>query len=286
MFTIPSEASDLGIVTVRLPGRNGHVKWIYLLGLASIASAAPLSYECRFSQQPPVIDGDLAEAAWKDIPWTSDFSDIRGKGFDAPRFRTRAKILWTAEGLYIAAELSEPHVWATLTEKNAVIFHDNDFEIFLDPDGDTLNYHEFEINALGTIWELTLDKPYSKGGKPALGTNLPGLKSAVKIHGTINNPADADTGWSAEVFMPWKDLVRYQGKLTSPPQPGDTWRINFSRVQWQHELENGRYLRIPRKDTKIPNGEHPEDNWVWSPQGVINMHLPEHWGRLVFVKLP
>ena len=28
----------------------------------------------------------------------------------------------------------------------------------------------------------------------------------------------------------------------------------------------------------------PEDNWVWSPQGAINMHLPERWGRLRFHK--
>ena len=26
----------------------------------------------------------------------------------------------------------------------------------------------------------------------------------------------------------------------------------------------------------------PEHNWVWSPQGVINMHYPERWGYLQF----
>ncbi len=260
------------------------MKWICLFALAGIAAAEPLTYGCRFSQQAPVIDGDLSEAVWKDIPWTGDFLDIRGSEFEAPRFRTRVKMLWTAEGLHIGVELAEPHVWGTLTEKNSIIFNDNDFEIFLDPDGDTLNYHEFEINALGTIWELTLDKPYAKGGTAVHGTNLPGLKSAVKIQGTLNNPADTDSGWSVEIFMPWKDLVIYQGKLTSPPRPGDIWRINFSRVEWRHEVENGGYLRIPRHGSKIPDDEHPEDNWVWSPQGVINMHVPEQWGRLRFEK--
>ena len=262
------------------------MKWICLLAVSCIASAEPLSYECRFSGQSPVIDGDLGEAAWKNIPWTDDFVDILGKEFAAPRFRTRAKMLWTTDGLHVAAELAEPHVWGTLTEKNAIIFHDNDFEIFLDPDGDTLNYYEFEINSLGTIWELTLDKPYAKGGNAVHGTNLSGLKSAVKIQGTLNNPADTDSGWSVEIFLPWKDLARYQGTLTSPPRPGDTWRINFSRVEWKHDLEGGKYLRIPRHGSKIPEGEHPEDNWVWSPQGVINMHVPEQWGRLMFVKPP
>ena len=25
-----------------------------------------------------------------------------------------------------------------------------------------------------------------------------------------------------------------------------------------------------------------EDNWVWSPQGVIDLHRPEHWGVVQF----
>jgi hypothetical protein len=25
-----------------------------------------------------------------------------------------------------------------------------------------------------------------------------------------------------------------------------------------------------------------EDNWVWSPQGLINMHVPERWGWVEF----
>ena len=32
------------------------------------------------------------------------------------------------------------------------------------------------------------------------------------------------------------------------------------------------------KDPAYPN----EDNWVWSQQGEINMHLPERWGFLQF----
>jgi len=31
---------------------------------------------------------------------------------------------------------------------------------------------------------------------------------------------------------------------------------------------------------KVPN--IPEDNWVWSPQWVVNMHVPEKWGIIQF----
>ena len=106
----------------------------------------------------------------------------------------------------------------------------------------------------------------------------------MKVNGTLNNPADHDTGWSVEVFLPWKDLAKHSGKLSSPPKPDDTWRINFSRVEWIHQVKDGKYVRVPAHGAKIPDGDHPEDNWVWSPQGEIAMHIPEKWGKLKFVK--
>ena len=49
------------------------------------------------------------------------------------RFETKMKMLWDDEALYVGAWLEEPQVVATLTEKNSVIFHDNDFEVFINP---------------------------------------------------------------------------------------------------------------------------------------------------------
>jgi len=42
----------------------------------------------------------------------------------------------------------------------SIIFHDNDFEVFLDPDGDNWMYYEIEVNAAGQVWDLMLVKPY------------------------------------------------------------------------------------------------------------------------------
>ena len=75
----------------------------------------------------------------------------------------------------------------------------------------------------------------------------------------------------------------------TPPQAGDLWRVNFSRVQWKHEVVDGNYVRIPPHGTPLAESlnpeeqEHPEDNWVWSPQGAVNMHLPTMWGEVLFV---
>ena len=173
---------------------------------------------------------------------------------------------------YIAAALEEPHVWATLTEHDSVIFQDPDFEVFLDPDGDNHNYYEIEINALGTVWDLRLVKPYRDGG-PALNEwHVPGLRKAVHVGGTLNDPSDTDGGWTVELALPWADLAEYAGRPV-PPEDGDQWRVNFSRVEWDVTVENGAYHKVP--DT-------PEHNWIWSPQGMVDMHRPERWGYVQF----
>src|ERR1700724_369021 len=114
------------------------------------------SYLCNKAQSSIPIDGNLEKSAWLAAPWTDEFVDIEGDIKPKPRFRTRAKMLWDDHYFYVAVEMEEPHVWGTLTEHDSVIFQDNDFEVFLDPDGDSHLYGELELNALNTIWDLLL----------------------------------------------------------------------------------------------------------------------------------
>lgn len=234
--------------------------------------APPQGYVCYRAEHPIRIDGRLDDPAWHEAPWTDDFVDIEGDRQPRPRFRTRARMLWDDRYFYVAAELSEPHVWGTLTEHDSVIFQDNDFEVFIDPNGDNHEYYEFEINALNTGWDLLLPRPYKDGGRAVNGWEIPGLLTAVSIDGSLNDPQDEDRGWSVELAFPWSALGEL-AYLPTPPRDNDQWRVNFSRVEWRHEIVDGMYRKIP--DTR-------EDNWVWSPQGVINMHRPETWGYVQF----
>ncbi len=244
--------------------------------LNKMAPIMPENYVCRHADSPLVIDGKLDESAWAQAAWTSDFVDIQGADKAKPRFRTRAKMLWDDNYLYIAAELAEPHVRATLTNHDSVIFQDPDFEVFMDPKGNTQPYYEFEMNALNTTWDLLLDKPYMDGGQPHNEWEIPGTKTAVQIRGTLNNPADTDQGWSVEIAFPWQALAEH-ARHAGPPTEGEQWRINFSRVEWQIVVTNGAEQKIPST---------PEDNWVWSPQGVVDMHRPEMWGQVQFTRQP
>lgn len=238
----------------------------------------PRQYVCYRTPNAIVVDGDLSDSGWRTAPWTELFSDIEGALKPAPRFETRAKMLWDTNYFYVCAELKEPDVWGTLTERDAVIYHDNDFEVFIDPDMDTHEYYELEINALNTVWDLLLLKPYRDGGPAVNAWDIQGLKTAVAMQGTLNQPGDTDSGWTVEIAIPWKVLAECAHR-PSPPKDGDQWKVNFSRVEWKTVVRDGAYV----KETDPSTGKSlPEDNWVWSPQGLIAMHYPEMWGIVQF----
>lgn len=224
-----------------------------------------------------LIDGQADENSWKKAEWTDLFEDIEGQDKEFPTWSTRVKMLWDDENLYIFAELEEPHIWAYYTEYDQIVYHENDFEVFIDPDRNTHEYFEFEINAQNTLFDLFMTKPYRNGGIPMISWNAESFRSAVHLNGTLNQPDDTDKSWTIEMAIPFHDLRL--GVHTRKPENGTYWSINFSRVQWQTDVVDGKYIR---KKDESTGRILPEYNWVWSPQGVINMHFPERWGILQF----
>jgi hypothetical protein len=254
-----------------------------LLLLAGFSSAQPFTpytppknYICYRTTEPLQIDGKLRELDWMAAPWTDYFTDIADG--PEPWYKSRVKMLWDDHYLYIAAEMQEPHLWATLTEHDAIIYRDNDFEVFIDPDGDTHDYMEIEVNAFNAILDLMLGAPYRDGGPMLMDWTAIGMKHALFLDGTLNNPADFDSGWYVEMAIPISLLC--QGDSVEAPKDGSIWRINFSRVQYDLADKDGKYIKL--QGTTAGGDKLEEHNWVWSKQGLINMHYPEMWGFLQF----
>ena len=229
------------------------------------------------------IDGRGDEESWKRIEWSEPFVDIRGYDYQpAPWYETRIKMMWDEDYFYILAWLEEPHLWATYDQHDMVIFHENDFEVFIDPDGDNHNYLELEINALGTTWDLMLTKPYRDNGHAIDSWEIPGLKSGIFLDGTLNDPSDIDKGWGVELAIPWEVIIEVDSRS---PIPIASWveelHVNFSRVQWQLDIDSRNSTYMKKWDLNLGH-PLPENNWVWSPQGLIAMHYPERWGRVRF----
>lgn len=231
----------------------------------------PLYYGCVYTKSPIKIDGDLSDAAWNSAAWTSDFVQLFKDDHRPPPSRTRMKMMWDDTYFYFGAEMQEKHVRANFTRHDTVICLENDFEIFIDPDGDNHEYLEFEMNAFETVWDLILTKAYRDGGEPLSSYDIDGLRTGVKVYGTLNNSSDTDSAWTCEVAIPWKAFATYAHR-TLPPKPLEQWRVNFLRVQYEPGMENGRY----KKDAL------PPDNLAWSPHRTTNMHDPETFGIVQF----
>lgn len=235
------------------------------------------------------IDGRMDEESWEKAPWTNYFADIEGPLQPIPRFKTRAKMLWDNYYFYFAVYLEEPHVWGTLLFRDQIVCVENDIEVFIDPDGDNHEYYELEMSPLNVAWDLFLKRAYRDGVKADHAWNIDGLVTAVHVDGTVNDPRDTDRSWSIEIAIPWDALAEYANR-PSPPSHGDQWRVNFSRVQWPHEIITSEHTTpdISNNAYKKTRREGPIacDNWSWSDQGVCNMHCPEMYGYVQFSTAP
>jgi len=251
---------------------------------------APRQYVARrlaADSSPLTIDGDLEKQEWSEVEWSEPFGDIRGvadalkEAQPTDKQQTRMKMRWDDTYLYVAAHLaSDFPVLASFTKHNEPIFtEDSDFEVFIDPAGTTHAYKELEINALNTVWNLMLNRPYGDDGSEHSARvakegerkyyEVTGLKSAVRVvRGALN--AEGGAEWTVELAMRHEDTLAGQPDFAAPPAVGGLWRINFSRVEKKGDV-----------------------NWVWSPQvvwdanhskhaGIVGMHLPDAWGWVQF----
>lgn len=240
------------------------------------------------------------EVAWQIAPKSPRFVDVIS---GAPGiYETHAALLWDDHYLYIGFWCEEPYVQAHLTERDSIVFSENDVEVFIDG-GDT--YYEFEINARNTIYEVFYiwKDAYVKGGKYDIpefdlfeqnalvfGGNhdrslnhfwhgshprgnrwvftnwdLPGLKTAVAINGRINNAVQPDKGWTVELAFPWTGMGWLANGRPLPPQDGDTWRLFL-----------GRYEKFNMNGNDIYTG------WAWNRIGSADNHFPERFTRIQF----
>jgi hypothetical protein len=256
-------------------------------------------YDCHKIKKSFTIDGNLDKYPWLNANKSAPFVDMVS---GTPGFlETRCAALWDEMNLYIAFDIQEPNIQAHMTERDSRIYLENDVEVFI---GGEECYYEFQINALGTIYEVFYiwQEAYKKGSRfdvpefdlltrnvdviagfqdgsryekhpkgkrwAFMDWDFPGLQSAVKLNGTLNNPATIDKGWTVELAFPWQGMKSLLGRDDCEPQAGDTLRIDFSRFE------------------KLSfNGHTPEvhPGWALNPHGIYDSHIPECFSVLHLV---
>lgn len=257
-------------------------------------------YTCYRTRSPIHMDGNPDEPAWQKAPRSPRFIDVID---GAPGlYDTRSALLWDDEYLYIAFWCEEPFPRAELTERDSLIWFENDIEVFIDG-GDT--YYEFEINALNTVYEVFYiwKDAYQKGGRfdvprfdvlahnaLTFGGNhdrtgeffwkgshprgnrwafrdwdFPGLRTAVHIDGVLNDDTVVSRGWTLELSFPWHGMQWLANGQATPPLDGGIWRLFLGRYE---------KLRV--------NGQPVHAGWSWDKIGTNDNHFPERFTPICF----
>jgi len=187
----------------------------------SVRAGKPISVEIPYAKSPPVVDGKFAdEPAWSGAARLGAFGHtITG---DNVRGQTEVRLLWDDARLYVAMSAADEHLQSKFEKHDDELWHEDVFEVFLDPRGDKRHYYEIQVSPAGIVFDSHL-RAYRKNRNEWSSETV----AAVARDGTLGDASDDDRGWSAELAIPFAQMTEGGGV---PPAPGDEWRANFFRV--------------------------------------------------------
>jgi hypothetical protein len=248
----------------------------------------------------------LDDDVWAHAQWSGRFVDLVD---GAPAvYDTRVACLWDERALYVGFRVEEPFLRATMTERDSLVWYDDDVELFI---AGADAYWESEINQFGTLyevlhvwadatgpggsWDVPAFDPRTRDARGFVGNgdpdrwdwdglhprghrwsfldwDLPGLRAAVALEGTVNDDADVDRGWTVEIEVPWGGLASVvagpNGAATWAPRAGDVLRCCFARFK-TFRL-NGRVIS-------------PATGWTLGRHGRYDIHVPEAFPEVTLV---
>jgi len=210
-------------------------------------------YKISYANQRIEIDGFIKERAWLSAPFTEIF--LINSDCSEPKQQTRAKMLWDEGNLYILFLINDSDISVTMNKHDDPLWKHDAVEVFIDPEGDGLNYMELQINPFGTVTDLILDKAYKTGGRGDYSWDVDSLKTGIKI-----TSSDNKRGWICELAVPFHSIkLKYY-----PPKQGDVWKVNLCRV-----------------DKKKSDVNFTEIS-AWNGTCTDSFHVPEKFGTVIF----
>ena len=214
-------------------------------------------YNCYKTDAKIKIDGKANEPAWQH----ADKGTFVAMDGSRPGMQTEFMWLWDDQNLYGFFHINDNNLWATMTKRDQHLWLENVVEFFIDPDGCSKTYAEFEFNPLNTVLDLYILNKYNarKDIRQWWDWDCEGMKSAVTVKGTINDSTDKDEYWDLEVSLPFSQFYTAPNQ---PPVSGDEWKVDFCRGE---------------------GNEKPavNESSAWSPPAF---HNPLSYGTMIFVE--
>jgi len=206
------------------------------------------------------VDGTGTQRAWEQADW----QPLTIVSKNTLPYKTRMKILYSPKGIYTLVDCHDATLNATKTKFLDDIYTEDVVEMFIWTDERHPLYFEYEISPLNVELPILV----SNNGKGFFGWapwHYEGerrTEKATSVRGGMMEPGAKIEGWMAEYFIPF---ALFRGLSGAPPQPGDSWRINVYRIDYDL-------------------GPKQAVQWAWDTNTGGNFHDYRNFGRMTFEK--
>ncbi len=202
------------------------------------------------------VEGTGAAAAWHATAW----QPLTRVGNGRAEYATRAKLLYSATGLYFLVDCADRRLTCSGQADNTNLYTEDVVEVFLWPHEAQELYFEYEISPLGA--ELPILVPNHQGRFHGwLPWHYEGprrCRRATSVQGGPAAPGATVSSWRCECFIPF---ALFAGLGGTPPAAGRTWRGNVYRIDYD---------------------ETPSTQWAWCPATGGHFHNFRQFGTLRF----
>ena len=218
-------------------------------------------YQASFTSEPIKIDGKLNEATWSKAA-VLGFNPLPGSGCTE---NGKVRIIWDKKYVYIGAVLKDSDIVQESDTNGSFFYRTGDvLEVFIRPVGKRCYWEIYGTPNNKKSSFLFPSKRKAKGRAGLAGSiahEIPGLKTAAVLNGTLNNDSNRDTEWTIEMAIPINELEKSGIKIA----PGEKWIFHIGRYNYSSYLEN----------KELTTTGYPTIN---------SFHEFSAWNRLKFVK--
>ncbi|HUS80926.1 MAG TPA: DUF4838 domain-containing protein, partial [Armatimonadota bacterium] len=179
---------------------------------ALAGEAGRVKLYAQLAEQAPVVDGDPSDAAWQAAQFVDFRENHAAEEATAP---TSAAVCYDKGNLYVLFRCQEPNLAAlkpeVLPRDSTELFATDNVEVFIDPDGDGLDYYHLAVNAGGSVCDALSADPETHDSEWN-----PDWQHAVKL---------GAEGWTVELCIPLVALG------VDSVADGEMWRLNLHRTR-------------------------------------------------------
>lgn len=231
------------------------------VGVLAVLDVVPTPTAVTATHGTPSVDGTPDEPLWATANRSPLVDSLAGEPVrlgaareDAPEWGpTQVAFSWDETHLYVAAWLPDQDLRGTHTERDAPLWKEEVFELFVFGDDRRADYLELQVSPRGVQFDARFER-YRKGDEAWNG----GFAAPVAVRGTIEVPEDKDEGWTTELAVPWSDICEHT-EVACPVAAGMRLRVNTFRLE---RPRKGPTVGLALSPTRVPDFHAPENSAV------------------------